>query len=133
MNRCPRADAAAFARHAKIKPDDGTLLAAIRDFVAWFYAPGQPQSQLDEQVQYAAELYTRRDHDGACIPKTVLFAHYKHLQYETYGPTLELSEPARHALQGKTVASWPDGEEARGDTWNQLFAEYTMGYDRHES
>lgn len=46
-----------------------------------------------------------------------------------YGPTLELSESARRALNGETVESWPDGEPARGDTWQQMFYGYTRRYD----
>lgn len=124
--KCPNYDARRLRQHSRIKLDDPELLAAIVSFAEWFYAPGQ---DLEEQVHYAAELYTRRDHDGTCVPKTILFAHYKHLQFTSYGEPLQPSEAARAALRGETVASWPDGELASGATWNEIFGVYSSRYE----
>lgn len=127
--KCPNYDAASFAQRAEIEVDDSELVNTIRDFAAWFYAPGQEASLIDEQVRYAASLYTRQDHSGTCVPKTMLFAHYKHLQFSSGWPMLELSPAAAAALRGEEIASWPEGGPARGRTWNVMFAQYSRGYD----
>lgn len=123
--KCARYDARLAKKHARIEPDDPELQAALRSFAAWFYAAGQ---DIEGQIRYAAELYTRRDHTGTCIPKTILFAHYKHLQFDSSGEPLRLSDAARTAVNGEPVASWPDGEEAAGEEWGVLFARYGERY-----
>lgn len=125
-DKCPNYDAETLRRHNKIKRDDRELQDALRSFANWFYEPGQ---DLEEQIRFAAELYTREDHSGTCIPKTILFMHYKHLQFSSY-KTLTLSEKAKAAIKGAPAASWPDGEPASGaTTWNQMFASYSHRYD----
>ncbi len=125
--KCPNADAKALARHAKIARGNKQLLEALWSFARWFY--DEPDEAIAEQVRYAAELYTRPDHAGTCIPKTILFAHYKHLQFNSYGPALKVTAAAHAAARGETVASWPDGELASGRTWNEMFASYGARYD----
>lgn len=128
-SKCPNFDADLARQHATMSETDATLLATIRNFADWFYKPGQSEEMLDEQIRHAAKLYVRRDHTGTCVPKTVLFMHYKLLQYSTYTAPLELSEYARAALQGKDTLSWPDGESAHGLTWNGMFGRYSSRYE----
>lgn len=123
--KCPLYDAGILAMHSTISPDDPELLAALRSFAQWFYVKDQ---NLDEQIRFAAQLYTREDHAGTCIPKTLLFAHYKQLQLDVYGAR-EVSPVARAALKGLPVASWPEGDLAGGDTWAEMFFDYTRSYD----
>ena len=123
--KCPLYEAAALEEHARISPDDPELLATIRSFAEWFYAKGK---DVEAQVRYAAQLYTREDHDGTCIPKTLLFAHYKQLQFDVYGAP-DLTPFARAAVKGRPVASWPDGYEASCTTWAEMFREYSRRYD----
>ena len=127
-SKCPRYEAAIVKEHSRVAPDDPELLATIRSFAEWFYATGK---DVEPQVRYAAELYTREDHDGTCIPKTLLFAHYKQLQLDVYGAP-ELSPAAGAALKGRPVASWPDGIEASGPTWAEMFHQYSRRYDDPE-
>lgn len=124
--RCPKYDAGSILLHASMPPDDPELLATLRSFADWLYVGGQ---DLDEQIRYAAQLYTRDDHDGTCLPKTLLFAHYKHLQFSSEVEPLQLSDAARAAMKGEPVRSWPDGELASGTTWNEMFGIYSEGYD----
>lgn len=125
-SKCPLYDARTFALHGKLAEDDPELLKTLKSFADWMYQPGQ---DLDEQIRYAAQLYTRDDHDGTCIPKTILFAHYKSLQYNSYGPGLQVRAEALAAFKGEPSACWPDGEIASGVTWNELFGGYSKGYD----
>ena len=124
--KCPRYDAETLRLHSSIERDDPELLAALRSFADWLYVPGQ---NIEEEIRYAAELYTRDDHSGTCIPKALLFAHYKGIQFNSYGPQLKMSEAANGAVRGEAVASWPDGEVASGTTWNEMFAGYSRGYE----
>lgn len=121
--KCPLADPELLRHHAEIGPRDRKLLAAIRSFAGWFYAPGQ---NVDAEIRYAAELYVRGDHDGTCVPKTLLFAHYKAGQF---GAQPILSDAARAALRGEAVASWPSGEPAAGPAWNEMFRDYGRRYE----
>lgn len=125
--RCPNAEPRILWQHARIKRDDQELLAALWSFARWFY--DEPDDQIAEQVGYAAELYTRRNHEGTCIPKTLLFAHYKLLQLDPYAATLKLTDVARAAIRGQEVPSWPDGESASCPAWNQMFAGYGARYE----
>lgn len=126
--QCPNADRAILDLHAKIKRNDPELLAALRSFAAWFFAPEAEARVVEQQIQYATDLYTRTDHSGTCIPKTILFAYYKWLQLSSgYGP--ELSDSARDALKGVAVASWPDGAVRRGRTWGASFEDYSARYE----
>jgi hypothetical protein len=124
--KCPNYDADILGKHAEIRPDDRQLLAAIRSFAEWFYEPGQ---DIEPQIRYAANLYTRSNHAGTCIPKTILFAHYKILQLSSYGGAPRVRKEAVRALAGEEVASWPEGEIASGSSWNALFGLYSAGYD----
>lgn len=126
--KCPNADAAILAQHASTDPGDEELQATLWSFARWFY--DEPDDLIAAQVRYAAQLYTRSDSDGTCIPKTILFAHYKNLQFNSDGPPLKLSNHARAAIRGELVPSWPDGEPASGTTWNQMFEGYSLGYDQ---
>jgi hypothetical protein len=127
---CPNYDRAAFDARAKMRPDDKDLRRAIDSFLSWFYSAEASPALLDEVGRYAAQLYMRSDHSGTCIPKTVLFAHYKGVQISgPEGIADQLSTTAQRALRGEEVASWPDGELASGDTWNALFAAYGRGYE----
>ena len=92
-------------------------------FAKWFFAESE---DLEEPIRYAADLYTREDHSGTCIPKTLLFAYYKLLQFDA-APAI--SETARAAIRGELVHSWPDGEIRSGPTWDQMFREYTSQYE----
>jgi hypothetical protein len=76
------------------------FMAAIRSFTEWFFHPDEDKETywIAETVRYAADLYTRADHTGTCIPKTVLFAYYKGVQFSS----------------GDPVASWPEGEVRSG-------------------
>lgn len=108
--KCPRYDAGMTRLHANIMPDNPELLASLRSFADWLYVAGQ---DLDEQIRYAAQLYTRDDHDGTCIPKTLLFAHYKHLQYTSEDEPLQLSDAATAAMKGqpgRVMAGRRDGQ-----------------------
>ena len=125
--KCPLYDAETLSRHSILAVDDPELLVALRSFAAWFYEAGQ---NIEDELRFAARLYTRDDHDGTCIPKTILFAHYKSIQFDSYGPHLRLSDAARAAVRGEAVGSWPDGEIASGTTWNQMFAMYSLRYER---
>lgn len=84
--------------------------------------------EIEEHLRYAADLYIREDHTGTCIPKTLLFAYYKGLQFMPENPP-RLSETAKAALRSKPVSSWPDGEIRSGVTWNEMFREYTAQYE----
>jgi hypothetical protein len=121
--KCPLADLELLRGHTGIDSGDAELLEAIRSFAAWFYAPGE---NAEPEIRYAAELYVRGDHDGTCVPKTLLFAHYKAGQFREQ-PLL--SEAAEAALRGERVASWPAGEPAVGQTWRELFAGYSRRYE----
>ena len=120
---CPNADRAILDEHSKLQRDDAELQAAIRSFAKWFLAESEDP---EEAIRYAADLYTREDHTGTCIPKTLLFACYKLSQFD-FAP--EISETARAAIKGEPVRSWPDGEIRSGLTWNQMFREYTSRYE----
>ncbi|MEO8035202.1 MAG: hypothetical protein ABI837_12275 [Acidobacteriota bacterium] len=124
--KCPHYDRSILAIHDTIAEDDPQLLRTLRSFAEWLYMPGQ---NLDEQIRYAAQLYVRPDHSGTCIPKTLLFAHMKHLQFTSYGPVLELSGAAQAAFRGERAASWPDGEPAAGTTWNEMFGHFNRSYE----
>jgi hypothetical protein len=124
--KCPHYDANVLAGHTTINEDDPDLLEALDSFLAWFYKPGQ---DIDEQRRFAAELYVRKDHTGTCIPKTVLFMHLKHLQFDSDHRLLELTAEAAAALKGRVVASWPDAERCSGQTWNEMFARYLARYE----
>jgi len=123
--KCPRYDAGVMGLHSSIAPDDPELLAALRSFADWLYEPGQ---DIEEQIRYAAQLYTRDDHSGTCIPKTLLFAHYKGLQFDPYS-NRRMSEAALAAVKGEAAASWPDGEIASGTSWNEMFGGYSRRYE----
>ena len=121
--QCPNADRAILDQHASIDRDDPELQSAIRSFAAWFFE-GDAREDI---ARYAAELYTRADHTGTCIPKTILFAYYKGLQFD--GESMPpLSATATAALRGEEVESWPAGELRAGETWNALFRDYTARY-----
>ena len=123
--KCPRYDAEVLTLRKGMESDDPELVVALRSFADWLYVPGQ---DLEEQIRFAGKLYVREDHEGTCLPKTLLFMHYKHLQF-TYDEPLELSKEARAAFKGKVVGSWPDGERCAGSTWNEMFAEYSRRYE----
>lgn len=128
---CPNADRNVLDAHATLDRDDPDLQVAIRRFAEWFYHPDvlkEPQ-QIEETIRYAADLYTRADHTGTCIPKTILFAHYKGMQFNSYEPPPRLSDEATAALRGEPTRSWPGGEVQSGRTWNELFQDYTARYD----
>jgi hypothetical protein len=124
---CPNADRAVLDRHARLKKDNSELVGALRSFAEWFFAPDTAPNVIDEYVHYGVDLYTRKDHTGTCVPKTIVFAFYKATQFTVYTP--EVSESARAAWNGQPVASWPDGVVRSGRTWNELFANYTASYD----
>ena len=126
--QCPNADRALRDLHATIAPDDPELLVALHAFARWFFAAGIKEDTLDGVIRYACDLYTREDHTGTCIPKTILFACYKSMQFDSYFAP-QLSDDASAALKGLTVGSWPDGAPRSGRTWNELFAQYGMRYD----
>ncbi|HXG57520.1 MAG TPA: hypothetical protein VNL91_00660 [Thermoanaerobaculia bacterium] len=124
---CPNADRAILDRHAALARDDSALLTEIRSFIDWFLAPSEPKEFRDEIERYATDLYTRPDHSGTCVPKTVLFAIYKLNQF--YGTPPDLSDNGRRAIRGEPAERWPDGVVASGPTWNQMFARYGNRYD----
>jgi len=124
--KCPNYEPQRFALHGAIAPDDPVLLEQLRSFAEWLYLPGQ---DYEQEIRHAALLYARTDHSGTCIPKTMLFMHYKHLQYSSYGPTLELRPEALEAIRGNQTPSWPDGEPAACDSWNKMFGFYSDRYD----
>lgn len=127
---CPKADRNVLDIHATIDRDDPELQAAVRSFAEWFYHPDvlNDREEIDENLRYAATLYTRDDHTGTCIPKAILFSHYKGMQFNSWGAAPRLSEQAATALRGEPTRSWPDGEVRTGRTWNELFEEYTARY-----
>jgi hypothetical protein len=125
--QCPNADRTILDRHAAIARDDAELLEALRSFARWILAEDAREYQVEETIRYATDLYTRPDHTGTCIPKTILFACYKAQQFT--GEPMKLSEAARDALKGLPVPSWPDGSTRSGRTWNELFKDYSRRYD----
>lgn len=128
-SKCPNADETLLAMHDTIPRDDPELQEALRQFARWFYDASVTDKELEEQIRHAAELYTRAGITGTCIPKTILFMHYKHIQYSNYTEPMKVSDAARQACRGETVASWPDGALACGISWNAMFRELTMSYD----
>jgi predicted RNase H-like nuclease len=124
--KCPNYDARLFALHSSITPTDRALLKALRSFGKWMYADGEDYRQ---ELRHAAHLYTREDHQGTCIPKTMLFMFYKNLQYSTYTDPLKLRPEAAEAMRGNPAPAWPDGELAQGDSWNNMFGFYSLRYD----
>jgi hypothetical protein len=127
---CPNADREVLDLHSTISRDDQELREVIRSLTDWMIADASASFRTDV-IRYAADLYTRDDHSGTCIPKTVLFAIYKLLQFDSSGGSgLRLSDEATSAIRGETVPRWPDGEPARGDRWAALFAGYSQRYDR---
>jgi hypothetical protein len=126
--QCPNADRAILDHHSKLPRDDAELQEAIRSFAKWFFDPSVTAEEMEEHLRYAADLYTREDHSGTCIPKTLLFAYYKLFQFDPdFAPAI--SETARAALRGEAVRSWPDGKIRGGVTWDEMFREYTARYD----
>lgn len=126
--QCPNADRRILDLHAQIARDDPELVVALRSFADWFFSPEAEARDAAENLRYAADLYTRGDHSGTCIPKTILFAYYKGMQFSD-GEAPPLSDAARAALKGLPVASWPDRVLRSGGTWDELFGDYGRRYD----
>ena len=126
---CPYADRALLELHAAISSDDPELLLQIRSFIEWFFAEPREPAYIEEVTRYAADLYTRPDHSGTCVPKAVLFAVYKVRQYDSYVSTPHMTEAAEAAVGGDSVASWPDGEIRRTLGWSALFRWHSLRYE----
>jgi hypothetical protein len=127
--QCPNADRAILDEHSKLPLDNAELQEAIRSFAKWFFDETATEEELEENIRYAANLYTREDHTGTCIPKTLLFAYYKGFQFYMPDEMVPISETAKAAIRGEPVSSWPDGVIRSGLTWKQMFGDYTSRYE----
>ncbi len=124
---CPNADRSVLDLHDSIPRDEANLLEAIGSFVDWVMEADE--YWRSEVTRYAAELYTRPDHSGTCVPKTVLFAIYKGIQFDSMSDGPPLSDRGIAAVRGEPVERWPDGQTASGATWSEMFRNYAKHYE----
>lgn len=125
---CPNAARAVLDQHSLIARDDEELLETIRSFAIWLMDAGS-ETRIEEVVRYAADLYTRKDHTGTCVPKTVIFAVGKYRSLDSYGDPFKLTPHGKKAVLGEEVECWPTGERRRTIPAREMFYEYARRYD----